>query len=738
MLELGRQAVKEANHEAALRWLEEATYSGYYFKRPEVVLEAFELAHIVHMVQQSSDLDPLLARAARWANSHQLYELRSTLLTAVAESNAELGDPKRAVGSLSQASRAVRKFDIEHGIYGAQHARVAALIGYLVGDRQSADKSLMSALEFMRGGSIRLHHIDVADHAYTTGNIRDRVALDLYPQVLGDPSSFDWRFDPLESMALLVENRPAAMQNWFAAAMKRDDKVLALNVIDHMRSRRFGSTLPTLQLGGRLLNLRWILQADPSVLPPAAMIQRADLVGRFVRYNELQKEAQKVREELEKEELFPEKNPLAKQQAQRMQKLAEIADQQEIVLSRIAVSRVPAVTVFPPRNTDKSIQQRMRKGQVILCFHITPKKHHVFLLTYDRSGHWTIESPQDVRAKLTKLLRAMGNYDARRPLDAERLEDDSWREAARDLMAEITRGTKVDLGVGIDQLTIVPDGLYWYVPFEALPVGKEGEQLSLLEKTRVRYAPMLALTMPMGVGRRQADQYAIVAGNLARGQDERLTDDAVDGIRRHVARGHVVNRDSQFRGDVAATFLDGLVVMDDMDVIEKDPYQLAPMQVDKGKPGAALGEWLRLPWGGPQVAVFPGFHTPAENALKRLPNAERVGDEMFLTTMGLLATGTRTVLISRWRTAGRTANNLISEFLQELPNMPADDAWQRSVQVNQESPIDPEFEPRVEASDGIHAMASHPFFWSGYLLVDQGVDLPPEAGQAPPVKDGAP
>jgi hypothetical protein len=98
------------------------------------------------------------------------------------------------------------------------------------------------------------------------------------------------------------------------------------------------------------------------------------------------------------------------------------------------------------------------------------------------------------------------------------------------------------------------------------------------------------------------------------------------------------------------------------------------------------------------------------------------GSDLFLSICGLLASGARTVLISRWRTGGQTSFDLVREFAQELPHVSPAEAWQRSVQIALDTPLDPAGEPRIRGDDHAHAIkTSHPFFWSGYLLVDSGV-----------------
>jgi hypothetical protein len=76
----------------------------------------------------------------------------------------------------------------------------------------------------------------------------------------------------------------------------------------------------------------------------------------------------------------------------------------------------------------------------------------------------------------------------------------------------------------------------------------------------------------------------------------------------------------------------------------------------------------------------------------------------------------------------------VREFVQELPFTTSDDAWQRSVFLANDTPLNPELEPRLKltASDR-PPKADHPFFWAGYLLVDTGV-LPKKTDDNPAEK----
>ncbi len=87
-----------------------------------------------------------------------------------------------------------------------------------------------------------------------------------------------------------------------------------------------------------------------------------------------------------------------------------------------------------------------------------------------------------------------------------------------------------------------------------------------------------------------------------------------------------------------------------------------------------------------------------------------------------MATGARTVVLSRWRPGGATSYELARNFLQELPYAGAGAAWQRSVQLVSEGPLDLAHEPRIRAvANPPELKADHPFFWAAFMVIDSGV-----------------
>ena len=180
-------------------------------------------------------------------------------------------------------------------------------------------------------------------------------------------------------------------------------------------------------------------------------------------------------------------------------------------------------------------------------------------------------------------------------------------------------------------------------------------------------------------------------------------------------------------GILRATW-DRLIVLDDINNTRAGLLGWAPAAMDQDRPQTSLERWMALPWGGPLEVYLPGFHTAAETGLRKNAN----GDEIFFALTGLMASGTRTVLLSRWRTGGQTSYDLMREYLQESTAVPASEAWQRAVQILRDSEIDPSWEPRINVPTDNEKMvtADHPFFWSGYILCDRGT-APEDAETSP-------
>jgi hypothetical protein len=194
-----------------------------------------------------------------------------------------------------------------------------------------------------------------------------------------------------------------------------------------------------------------------------------------------------------------------------------------------------------------------------------------------------------------------------------------------------------------------------------------------------------------------------------------------------------------------AALLDGLVVVDEFDPEQMTLASPLPLPRFRGANDNSTETWVALPYGGPERIVITGLSTAAEQGLKpsrrNAARDVRPGSEIFQSLCAMMAGGARTILLSRWRSGGRTNLDLVREFTQELSQSTAVEAWSRARLLAREAPLDAKNEPRLRGleQEGELPTANHPFFWAGYLLVDTGppADVVEEDAEAQPA-GGAP
>jgi hypothetical protein len=762
-LELGRLAMAAGDCASASQHFEEASYDAYYFtdvvRLPDLGLmeEAFRYGALNHILANGKGVFPPVTAAAAWAKASRYRQLYVSLLTLAAEDNIVLDQTAKAVALLGEARGAMGNRAIVLSRLAARTAFLHATALYQEHQErktQDGDAVLAKLMTFLRNSSIRLFQIQRVDDYYTGGGKGGvnaaREAVDLYKDVLRDPQPIDWMTDPMESLAVLSVPHELPFEHWFKAAIDRRDHELAMEVADRARRHRFFTTLP---LGGRLESLRWVLEAPKELLPQAAMLQRQDLLVRYPIYKDLHDQSEALRRDMAALPLAPGDVETAKKQKSVMERLLEVGRKQELVLREIALRREPALLAFPPLRTTADIQKSLPRGHALLVFFATHENLHAFLLNRDKYTDWQVTfTPQAITKRAAALLRKFGNAAPNYELNPTDLGDSHWQKDAGELLDALLKGGRdVDLGAKFDELVIVPDGPLWYVPFEALQVKVDGQLQPLISRFRVRYAPTAGLaTAYQDIGHRRGNT-AIVTGKFSPKLDDEVLDAAVNGLRKALPPCVTVKMPLPAPAQIYASAIDRLIVLDDLGAAaETDPYGWSPLPTaaHPGAPGSAknsglLSDWFPLPCRGPDEIVLPGFHSASESSLKRVDVSRRSskaevrarggnggesiapGDEIFLSLCGLMSTGTRTVLLSRWRSGGQSSLDLVREFTQELPHTTPADAWQRAVQVVSNSPLAIESEPRVKqpagpAAAGPAMRASHPFFWAGYMLVDGG------------------
>ncbi len=720
LLQLGLLCVAQGNWDEAAKHFAEATCAAAQADDFGDLEEAFRWGAIAHFAHNRTELYPPLRAALAWANRPYLRQLHVSLAISAAENYALLHRPREAAVMLQEA-RATAPADMTSGRMGARLNHVAAIVFFQERRAREGELALTSALEFMRKGSVWLFQTATVDGRCAGGTTLTsaRDALELYSRVLRDPQPADWATDPLESLAALGTPHDGPLEHWLEAAVRKQDYRSALEIADRLRRRRFYASLP---YGGRLVALRWLLESPESTLGSKARLARGEVLLHHPEYEPLSSKSRALVAAL-REQPFAEA-PDDRGQRQQLEQLSSLASQQEAVLREIALCREAGEMVFPPLRSTREIQEAMPDRHALLAFVCTQRAMYGFLVDRQRCNFWQIESPQRVAQEVTALLRRMGGYEHNRELTPKDLMDQGWKAAARDLLATLLKGSRLDLSKSLDDLIVVPDGPLWYVPFEAFPVGAEGESRPLVFRCRVRTLPTASLAVPGRRMARPAARTAVAVGKLGPRQSESAGRDTAAQIARVLPGTSALPARPSGPACSCATMLDRLIVLDQISFREEGPYAWSLLGRQWGR-GNTLDDWMGLPWPRPEVVVLGGLHFRG-NTEKLKHAGPAAGQDVFLAVCGLMASGARTVLLGRWPADDQSASDLVREFVQELPYASPAEAWQRSVLLSAYSRLDLAAEPQPKAADDTAPKVAHPFFWSGYLLVDSAGPRPNE------------
>ncbi|MBP3532125.1 MAG: hypothetical protein J6K25_13270 [Thermoguttaceae bacterium] len=260
--------------------------------------------------------------------------------------------------------------------------------------------------------------------------------------------------------------------------------------------------------------------------------------------------------------------------------------------------------------------------------------------------------------------------------------------------------------------------------------AREREELDAYEATlipmiqaqdlTIRYSATVALALPNAFGRNAFVDTTVLLGETFPKETKETTDAAFDRLSQAVSKTEGLRRGAlkAVPGSLYATRLRRLVVFDE---IVADGWNWAPVVPSDARRGHGVADWIPAPWGAPRLLVLPAFRSPAENALKNGGD----GSELFLSILAAQSTGADAMLLSRWRTGGRSAFDLSTDFLKNYESEPVADAWKRAVLALMKRDVVLDEEPRLKTPGRSEAAPSYalPFWWAGYLLIDSGEAL---------------
>jgi hypothetical protein len=735
LLEQGRLALDAGNTAAAASLFAEASYSAFLYEDAGVIDDAFRFGELNRIATGAADINPALAPAGAWARRQRIELLAARLNLALADELMDLGEWKNAAAALAAGVSQLN--DARTGVLGNWAQFLEARSQFQQG-RNSAGAALETALEGQRKISLRNHQINLANRMFDEQSLPTRTAPVVYEVLLDDPKPLDAVLRPLETMGVMTTPHPAAFERWLLASLERKNIAASLEVTERAKRRRLHNALPW---GGRLAALRDVLAAPANRLPSAQQQLQSELLSRFKDFDKVAAESSRLRTELDAVWRPPLEADAQKKAAQLWEQYTNSLTAREQLLAQIGVSRAPAGLSFPPLKDAAELQQGLQPGQALLVFHDTSQGLLGLLITAKAATHWNCGPSARVGGLVSQFLRDLGNHDANRQIPVEELLAFDWQKSGAQLFGALFQGASLAPSA-MSELIVVPDGITWYVPFEALMAEVDGKASPLVSFAKVRYAPTAALAFSFDGPWRRVQRTGVVSGDLLTGKkDPQAPAEMLAAVEPALSGPMLLTPPLPAPSPAVASLLDQLLVLDDVDTQGEHPFAWAPLPLDRNEQQGALHEWQSLAGTGPQRMILPGMHTLAErggkvSSRRRGATAVAPGDDLFFASCGLMSAGGETLLLSRWRVGGQSTLDLTREFMQELPHTAAADAWQRSVQLAMQTPVDPLSELRVKAGrDPVELTAAHPFFWAGYLVVDSGwrpEELPVEGeGEAP-------
>ena len=720
LLEMAQIASVTENYTVAGDLALEASCSAGIFGQYDLVEESLNFGATIHLMTVKSAYAPL-QNAIKWAAFNKARLMQASLIVKLADCLAESGDARAAAAVLREANGPIStRNSLGNAVVSARLKYVTAVIQFLQGDFRNGSASLVSALRHFQKGSRWLYQLGLADQLVVSGSITPRQGELLYSALLRDPTDLDWKTDPMEAIAFLASSHVGSMERWFDLVVSRMNHQRALEVSDLVRRHRFFSSLP---LGGRLMSFRWMLHAPVESLSQTAREQRTVFLNTNPKYKAMYDRANLIRTELLALPVKPEpRSPEGIQQRKLLDELAVISETQEAVLASYSLRREVAEMVFPPQRNLSEFQRSLRPDQLALVSLATSSGYHIFLLNSKAIKYAGLNDGRTVLRGVAKLLKETGLMEA--ALDIKNLQDDEWKESARDLKNKLF-GDKSDANwSSVKELVIVPDGVLWYLPFEIFPIGEGDDEKYLSDIVNVRYSPTLFLAFGPQRPTRPIERSAVVTARMNQRGDSDLSKLEFEELVKQLPDAIQYDTPIRVPSNYLASLFDQLLVWSEIRSVKNAPLAMSPMQIDQGKLGVSIESWMALPWAGPEHLILPGFHSDGGAGLRGKLN----GNDLFLTSIGLMAAGTRTALISRWATGGKTSLTLTGKFAVKQGTLGPEKAIMESRQETRETVLDYENEPRLRMKKTDPVLnAEHPFFWAGPMLLGIPDNRPPAA-----------
>lgn len=524
-----------------------------------------------------------------------------------------------------------------------------------------------------------------------------------FAELLQPPSAALWARDPVDALAATVSDQSAAHAARLARSVNRGDAEASLPAADSLLRSQLRSALP---IGGRPLDLRWLIAGPMDSLPAPAAEMRKNLPGVLASLNQANLQATAVRDALAAIPLQSDDEAVKKQGTERWKELVDLSDAMEATTLAAALDRVVIPHVFPPQ-WETSEERRIPESSAVVTFVPVANRFVGIAALPTGTTMWVVENSNTTAARVKRLLADIG-VGRRRAGQPQLPSDDAWRSAASVLREELLPSEHVPLE-GLQRLVIVPSGPLWYLPFELLPeTGEDSPRIG--DRIAVSYAPTPGLAIHPPPNTSVGDSVGYVSNLFFA---PKVPEEEAEWVQK-LREEHETSVSLTESGSIPGRFISArlqtvwVAAADQGPANGAGPLLYSPLIYDAKSNRGSLAEWLRFPWGAPRTVLLPGFRSKLNGD----------GSELFYTAFALHAAGTPQALVARWPVGGVSTATILGEMLQELPAEDALGSWRRAVQVLRGSELDPTAEPLLSEGDRDREdlTGDEPLFWAGYMV----------------------
>jgi hypothetical protein len=718
LLVLADLAIQEDDRPTAIRMLSEATLVFARLGQHDWLSEAIErLGAVAAVVRQPNNLT-MLVDMATWLRTRS-YLSQTAAAAAIAMLAVELENYPLSESNAGQVLRTSAKSigPIPHLQAAARFAR--ARVWLKQGKTETGRAGLDFPLAMARGVDLPgplsrpLFQLRWLSDLFDSAQIAPEVALKRYDQLLDGPTSVQWLYDPWESLGAATADLSDDGLKWLRLAVRQGNHEATINAMERLLRLRCRFHLP---LAGRELDLRLLFHSTLWKLPDDLKPQGPLLRKKFPVLDQAANVIHRQIETAKKVKSIDAKDWSVEDKGLWTQ-LASQCELQEQRLVDASTARTFIPKVFPPEATVAELKNQLAtksdgSRHVILGFFVASQTVYGYVVTADGSEVWNVDRSILAQEKSRQLCEALGVGQSSSKVLASVKKPD-WEKLAKELQGLLIPANILSQLAEADNLTIIPDGWLWYVPFEILPDPSASIGMPWLAKHSISYAPTLGIAMnhfsksitpsrPLGVLR---------SGFFV--PDKEIDTMLVDELSRATPATQIVEVPSKVHASRWSRLqFDQVWVALDTKLEHGSPFSL--MGYDAGGT-TSIREWLQLPMVAPSHLVLAGCELPS------MMRSDADGIELFRLACCLAAMGNRVTLINRWSPHGESSQLLLKGFLESSDAMSPARAWRRSVLSLWETPLGYPTEPVLGTLKKDYFQdkftGTHPIFWAGTMVI---------------------